>query len=114
MGKKDHLFNPAFEKLGSIVEVFQKDFQDSDSRDPEENASIPDDDAYYFKEAMSGVLPLPGHRRKAARSPGILSKFTFLYSSSSATVVVFPFRSVIETGTTSSLNFPAFQDAADS
>jgi len=69
MGKKDHLFNPAFEKLGSIVEVFQKDFQDPDSRDPEGNTPIPDD-AHYFKEAMSGVLPLPGHRRKAARSPG--------------------------------------------
>ena len=46
-----------------------------------------------------------------AFNPGILSKFTFLYSSSSANKTV-PFLVTISTGTISSLNLPAAQAAA--
>lgn len=69
MGKKDHLFNAAFERLGSIVEDLQKDLSAPDARESEKSEPAPDD-ARCFKEAMSGVMPLPGNKRKAARSPG--------------------------------------------
>ena len=71
MGKKDDLFNPAFQDLQSIIkgsQDYQKAHEESDAKQPDQRESSPDDE-HSFQEAMSDVVPLPGKRRKAIRNP---------------------------------------------
>ena len=71
MGKKDDLFNPAFQDLQSIIkdsQDYQKAHEESDAQQPDQRESSPDHE-HSFQEAMSDVVPLPGKRRKAIRNP---------------------------------------------
>lgn len=71
MGKKDDLFNPAFQDLQSIIERsqdYQEAHEESDAQQQDQSESNPDNER-SFQEAMSDVVPLPGKRRKAIRSP---------------------------------------------
>jgi DNA-nicking Smr family endonuclease len=71
MGKKDDLFNPAFQDLQSIIkgsQDYQKAHEESDAKQSDQREPSPDDE-HSFQKAMSDVVPLPGNRRKAIRSP---------------------------------------------
>jgi DNA-nicking Smr family endonuclease len=71
MGKKDDLFNPAFQDLQSIIERsqdYQEAHEESDAQQPDQSESSRDDER-SFQEAMSDVVPIPGKRRKAIRNP---------------------------------------------
>jgi DNA-nicking Smr family endonuclease len=71
MGKKDDLFNPAFQELQAIIkrsQDYQKTHDESDAQQPDQREPSPDDE-HSFQDAMSDVVPLPGKKRKAIRSP---------------------------------------------
>jgi len=68
--KEDNdLFNPAFKDLDIEVKGSHKASKTPEAK-PAETDVAGQGDGDFFLEAMSGVTPLPGTRRKITRSPG--------------------------------------------
>jgi len=71
-GKKrePQLFNPAFDPLMSLKKKRETDFGGEKKADPAKPKKEPDETHYFF-EAMSGVEPLKGPKKKIALNPDI-------------------------------------------
>jgi DNA-nicking Smr family endonuclease len=69
MPKEKGLFNPAFKDLRLKLKRAEKASKESESKDAKK-AETERTDKQFFLEAMGDVAPLPGKKRKVARSPG--------------------------------------------
>ncbi len=68
MKKDNDPFNPAFEDLDLEIKETKKASETPEAVSAETNGAGQDDEG-FFLEAMSGVTPLPGTRKKIIRSP---------------------------------------------
>lgn len=69
MTKDNDLFNPAFEGLDLEIKESNKASKTPEVK-PAKTDGVSQGDGNLFLEAMSGVTPLPGERKKITRSPG--------------------------------------------
>jgi DNA-nicking Smr family endonuclease len=70
LDKAPGAFNPAFEDLALLKRKALKDTKKFEKQRPSEQERRPDE-TQYFREAMSGVEPLSGNKKKIARIPNV-------------------------------------------